>query len=537
MVSGLAVTQHLEAASCNSILVASSNEKSDLMTALAAEYSATHPGPAGCGPIVKVERVASGDAERRLAGGWTGSDRPDVWAPQASTWVLLLHYQRPAIVPDTPLPSIANSPLVVAMPQPMAQLLGWPVQQPGWKDLVDLAENPLGWGALGRSDLGSFRLGKTDPGTSTSGMHALIAAYYAATGKSSNLTSADISSTVAHTFVARLEGTVSHYADTADTFLRNLSSADDTNQALSYVSAVTIEEQELWAYNQGDYSDSRVAPRVKLAAIYPRDGTLVADHPYVTLNASWVDTAKRQIADGFLQWLLASAQESRFAQAGFRDSRDRATGALLSDSRIVPTQPVLTFALPEPAILAAIQSSWSQLRKSVRLLLVLDTSSSAALGSVSSAMQELSADDLVEVWAVSGTTSVAPYRRILSPTAVGTGGAAIQNAIKGASSPSGPSPLYAAARAAYSYLLSAPDATRINAVVLIAGAGDDGTGLSLSDLEGQVRPLPGGLLVRIYTVAFPGSNQTALLAIARASGGYYSQGAAATAVREALVNT
>ena len=117
-----------------------------------------------------------------------------------------------------------------------------------------------------------------------------------------------------------VEASVSHYADTADAFLRNLSAADDGGQALAYISAVTVEEQELWTYNQGGYRTPAVPPHVPLAAIYPSDGTLIADHPFVTLQAPWVSDRKRQIADGFRQWLLAPAQQDRFAAAGFRNS-------------------------------------------------------------------------------------------------------------------------------------------------------------------------------------------------------------------------
>jgi Ca-activated chloride channel family protein len=539
IVGGLAVVERVPPIVCHSIVVASSNEKSDLMAALAKEYSSSH-NIAGCGPIVSAERIASGDVERMLAGSWSGAARPDVWAPQASSWVVLLSYQlsvekRAAIVPSTPLPSIANSPLVVAMPRPLAIALGWPAHQPGWKDLLALAENPKGWAAVGQAQWGAFRLGKTDPATSTSGMHALIAAYYAATGKSSNLTNADIVN--ARPFVAAVERSVSHYADTADTFLRNLSVADDNGQALSYISAVTIEEQELWSYNQGDYSTPSLPPHIPLAAIYPSDGTLIADHPYVILQAPWVGSDKRQIANDFLQWLLAAAQQQRFAEAGFRDSRSTASGVLSSDTNVLRDQPALELRLPAPDILSSIESSWEQIRKSVHLLVLLNVRSVSALGSTAAAVAELSPGDVVEVWTVTEASGSGAYRRVLAPTAVGTGRASIQVAVESARAQSITASVYAAAEAAHSYFSRAPDPERINAIVLISDEVDDGAGPSLVDLERLVRPRPNGTLVRIYAVAFPGSSSTALKAIATASAGVFSEGQPAVAVRQALTNT
>lgn len=510
------------------------------MTTLAAEYSSSHSIRSQCGPVVRVERVASGEAEGRLAAGWTGVDRPDVWAPQASTWVYLLRARlastrSPQLIPDTPLPSLANSPLVVAMPRPMAVALGWPAKQPSWNDLLNLAENPRGWAAAGHPEWGSFRLGKTDPMTSTSGMHALIAAFYAATNKASDITAGDVADPQTRAFVARVELSVSHYADTADTFLHNLSAADDGGAALDYVSAVTVEEQELWAYNEGDYRSPTVAPRVPLAAIYPSDGTLMADHPYVTLP--WANAGQQKIAADFLGWLLERPQQARFGMLGFRDSRGRASAGLAADTGIIVAQPNLTLRPPEPAVLAAIQSSWSQLRKRVHLLIVVDVSSASALAATAAAMQSLSNGDVVEVWGVAQAASGGPYRKVLAPTAIGAGTSEIVAAIRGATSAPGPGSIYAATLAAYAYVAAAPDRTRINAVVVIANTTDDGTGPPLADLERELRPVASGVLVRVFAVAYPGSDGSALKALAAASDGYFANGEPAAAFRAALDNT
>ena len=81
-----------------------------------------------------------------------------------------------------------SGPLVIAMPRPMAEAMGWPAKQIGWRDLFELAQDPDGWARYGHPEWGAFKLGKTNPNFSTSGLNALIGEYYAATGTSSDLT-------------------------------------------------------------------------------------------------------------------------------------------------------------------------------------------------------------------------------------------------------------------------------------------------------------------------------------------------------------
>src|SRR5439155_13655141 len=142
-------------------------------------------------------------------------------------WVGLLKQKTAAgdkgnLIPDGKIPSIAQSPLVIAMPRPMAEAMGWPGKQIGWSDIDALATNAAGWGAVGHPEWGAFKLGKTNPHFSTSGLNATIAAYYAATGRSSDLTEADIADAKVTTFVKGVESAVVHYGDISLTFLANL---------------------------------------------------------------------------------------------------------------------------------------------------------------------------------------------------------------------------------------------------------------------------------------------------------------------------
>ena len=114
--------------SCTVVTLAASSEKAALLKGIAAEYNGERRTVgAGCAQVAVVSK-ASGGAEQALARGWdetVDGPRPDVWSPAASSWAVLLRQDLTAqdkadLVPDE-LPSLAQTPLVVAMPRPMSR--------------------------------------------------------------------------------------------------------------------------------------------------------------------------------------------------------------------------------------------------------------------------------------------------------------------------------------------------------------------------------------------------------------------------------
>jgi Ca-activated chloride channel family protein len=106
-----------------------------------------------------VNTVASGTAETALATDWNtkvNGPEPTGWTPAASTWVGLLKVDlakgdKANIVPDDPAAnaSIVSTPLVLAIPKPMATALGWPKKDRGWAHTTKLARDPADWGRSG----------------------------------------------------------------------------------------------------------------------------------------------------------------------------------------------------------------------------------------------------------------------------------------------------------------------------------------------------------------------------------------------------
>jgi Ca-activated chloride channel family protein len=507
---------------CVGVVVASSQEKSDLLALLAGEYDATHPNQDGGTCVdVRVNTLASGSAEAALARGWSSSDGPEptVWTPAATSWLGIL--QQDLITRDitdflpAETPSLMQSPLVLAMPKPMAQALGWPNTPVGWADVLKLANDPNGWGRYGHPEWGRFRLGKTSPVQSTSGLHALVATYYAATGLSADLTAANVQDPKVADFVRGVEASVLHYGDTVSTFFDGLRTADAKGAALTYVSAVATEEKQVL-----DYDAAR--PRTPLVAVYPKDGTMVADHPYAVLNASWVTAPQRVAAQAFLSWLQAPERQRRFLAAGFRDSVGHAAPNTGLDSGIVPAGPALVLKPPAPAVLDLVRKSWGTIRKRSRLLLVLDISGSMdgdKLNQVkaagAAALQVFSPDDEVGLWAFSDQ-----IRQLIPIGPVGPNEAELARQIS-ALQAGGGTALYRATSDAVSAVQSSWDLTRINAVVLLTdGQNSDPNDSDLDALLRSLESQPAASTVPVFTIGYgQDADLSTLKRISQASNG------------------
>ena len=511
---GIAATRHATAPAggartgtpspdCVGVVVVSSQEKSDLLARLAGVYDATGPKLDGRCVDVRVNMVASGAAADALARDWAGAPgpRPTVWTPASASWLGVLRRERTErdaqeILPDGP-PSLAQSPLVLAMPRPMAEAMGWPNTPVGWSDVLALAQDPAGWGRYGHPQWGRFTLGKTSPAQSTSGLHALLATYYAATGVSADLTESDVADPRSQAFVAGVEASVLHYGSTVSTFLDGLRSADQQGGGLTYVSAVATEETQVLSYN-GEH------PRTPLAAVYPKDGTLVADHPYAVLRAGWVGDDQRRAAGAFLAWLLQPAQQRRFTAAGFRDHDGRLAPAHGIDDGVIPAGPPRVVHAPSPAIIARVRDSWSSLRKRARVLIVIDVSGSmegpklaAVQAAAAAALDQFASQDEVGLWSFSSDVEQ------LDPIApLSASGPALRKDIAGLRA-NGSTALYGATRQAVATLDQSWRYDRINAVLLLTdGQDDERNGPSLASLLDQLRSQPPPAHVPVFTIAY-----------------------------------
>jgi Ca-activated chloride channel family protein len=515
---------------CTSINVAASSEKAALLQAIADEYAKDDGKADGRCARVIVRTKASGGATTALARGWdekVDGPRPDVWTPASTSWTALLRYQTstrdlPDLVGDAKPPSIARTPLTIAMPKPMAQVLGWPSKPIGWGDVLALAKDPQGWARYGKP-YGAFKLGKTNPNFSTSGLNATVGAYFAATQRSSDLTAKDLADPKVLAYVKAVEGSVVHYGDTTLTFLSNLQKADDRGQGLSYVSAVTVEEKSVWDYNQGNPTGDpktlgkHKKPRTPLVAIYPKEGTLYSDNPFVTLKADWVTDEKRAVAADFLSYVQSSKAQKRFTDAAFRDFEGKA-GSLINPSEgLLPDEPKAVIGAPAPAVLAGVKDSWEKLRKRARVLLVLDVSGSMgdpvgsagmtklelAKTAAAKAVTQLAPDDELSLWIFSTQQDgQKPYRQLVPFGPARANLANVQAKIRDLQ-PDGGTGLYATVRAASKALVADYQPDLINAIVVLTdGRNEFPADNNIASLVDELNPEDVDRAVRVFPIAY-----------------------------------
>ena len=316
--------------------------------------------------FVEGKSESSGVTEQRIA---QGRDQPVAWSPASSLWGRLLNFEADnPLVPDEN-PSIVRTPLVIAMWEPMAKALGYPDKPLGFDDILRLARSKAGWADYGLPEYGAFKLVHTNPDESTSGLSAVVAEYYAATGKKEGLRPEDITGK-AREQVRAIERSIVHYGD------NTLFIADQMRKGgLGYASAVAMEEATLLDFNL----DKRRGSLPKLVAIYPKEGTFFSDSPFIVLDADWVTPELREGAQAFQRFLAKEITPEVAAAGRLPPGRPRGRSPfapITAANGVDPEQPERELELPEPRVLALLKRTWREDRKPANVLLVLDTSGS-----------------------------------------------------------------------------------------------------------------------------------------------------------------
>lgn len=322
-----------------------------LLRTLAGQWAQTQPKVDGTCASVTVREQESTVTAQALSQEWdpaTAGPAPDVWVPQASAWARAAaasSVTADRLMPDK-LPSVARTPVVIAMPKALAESYGWPNSELDWKDLLDkLAANP------------DVKIGMSNPATSTAGLLAL----------SSIIDANDDADVDSEEFnrVFALEQRLAVYKDSTEELFEEYVATNGDS-----LSAFPALEQDVVKHNETN-------PDLALVAVYPKNNTTEADHPFLAFKeAKWTNDDRQAAAQAFLEYVKGDSGRNVVLEEGFRDS-NRAAGPKLTPAKGVVTK--LT-ALPRAVLLAdAISktvSYWNALTRPANVLLVLDVSGS-----------------------------------------------------------------------------------------------------------------------------------------------------------------
>jgi Ca-activated chloride channel family protein len=495
-----------------------SPEKEKLLKPLIRRFNSQGVEVNGKPVFVEGEVVSSGEAESKLA---SGDLELTAWSPASSLWGRLLNFEADQSLAADENPSIVRTPLVIAMWEPFARALGWPREQLGFEQIIRLARSNQGFAEFGHPEFGSFKLVHTNPDFSTSGLEAVVAEYYAATGKKEGLTEADVAGSGARRVVRDIERSIVHYGDTT------LFIADQMRrEGPGYASAVAMEEVTLLDFNRNRGSQP------KLVALYPPEGTFYSDNPFIVLDAPWVRPAQRQGAERFQQFLEDEITPELAAQSGFRPPSldDRPVAPVSKENGADPAQPKRVLGLPEPRVLDAVRRAWREDRKPASVLLVVDTSGSMAEESrlerakdgLRSFFRNVGRQDSVGLTIFSDQITplipVGPYRANAAELRQ-----TVQNLIA-----DGGTAVYDATIEGFRTVRSGASPDRINAVVVLTDGEDTDSGASADDVVEAVRAQgDSDDQVRVFTIAYSAGAvgaAEALKKISEASGGQAYEG-------------
>jgi hypothetical protein len=463
--------------------VTAAPEIAPAVRAAAAQWAADKPSVNGRCVSVRVVAGESADVAAAVAvehqstlnwvGGAAGRTTvPDVWIADSSTWLQRLRSQDARWVPGD-APSIARSPVVLAVPEPTATALGWPDRKLTWADLPAKVATDA-----------RLRTGIVEPSRDASGLSALLA-LAAATGPGGTGQQANVGALRAlATARSQLR---------ADLLARFPRGPDDASLA-SGLSAAPLSEQAVIGYDAA-------RPAVPLAAVYLDPAAAPLDFPFAILPGTTPD--RQAAARAMLAALAGRAFRDRLAPLGLR-AADGGAGTGFAAPRGAPTTLAAPAATAEPAAIDAVLATWSAVTSPGRLLAVIDASGSMAqpVSAAGGATREqvavevarrglaLFGDDwAVGMWMFAARVGGAnAYRQLVPIGPLSLQRLDLLGHLSTIRPQAGGAGLYDTTLAAYKAAQADWDPTRVNSVVIMtAGRNDDTQGISLNQLADALR--------------------------------------------------
>ena len=496
------------------------SEKQAWLQPMIEAYNAAHHQTAD-GAVINVTGTVMGSIESFNA-IMSGQVQPTIWSPASSIYIPVANAQwrqshNSDLVTGSPK-DLVLSPVVIAMWQPMAQALGWPRKAIGWSDVAALATSSQGWAAYGYPEWGSFKFGHTHPGYSNSGLDAVIAEAYAGAGKQRGLTTADLADPKVVDLMTAVESSIIHYGTSTGFFGDRM-----FQRGPSYLSAAVLYENLV--VEQESNRLAGTSQQLPVVAIYPREGTFWANHPYAILNASWVTDAARAAAEDFQSFLLDKPQQLQAMALGFRPSDPSIPLAAPLDAQhgVDVSQPKTVLETPSVEVISAVQALWDHVKKPVDLVVLLDVSGSMQGSKITSARKSLlQFIDLLgdrdrleviifgsDIYTLTDLSELGPKRAEVKTHIAGI--------IEG-----GNTRLYDAVAQGYQDLQQKGDPGHIRAMAVLTDGQDTQSSMTLDELISQINASSGegGAAIKLFTIAYGSdADKSVLTNMSDASGG------------------
>jgi hypothetical protein len=414
---------------------------------------------------------------------------PDVWLADSSTWLLRLKADAQGFQP-TDGSSVAQSPIVLAMPKPVAEIVGWPDNALSWKDALTLFTTSKG-----------INPGIADPTRDATGLAGLLALSQVAPSIPDGQEKA----------VGALRLLAQSSSALRDDLLQKFPhSANDPNDIASSVGAAPLSEQDVISYDAQK-------PSVPLAALYLKPLPPPLDYPYAVMPE--LSPQKLAAAAGLRGRLSTATFKNALASAGLRGPDGTAGAGFNLPIGAPPATPPTKSASAgsaEPGGTAAAGldagainqtiGRWAAITVPGRVLAVFDVSGSMstpvptaknqtrAQVTQQAAVQGLSLFDdkwAVGVWRFStDLDGTRPWQEIVPISSLASSRQKLKDSVKYLTPTHGDTGLYDTALAAYKEVRDSWVGGRINSVIMFTdGKNENPGGLTLQQLVTQLKKL------------------------------------------------
>ncbi|MCB9077285.1 MAG: substrate-binding domain-containing protein [Anaerolineaceae bacterium] len=324
-------------------------------------------------------QVAQGIINAIIAPNNSNVAKPTLFSPSVSHWLALVNFQTGRQIFDlADSPPTALAPVVMAIWESRLKAIQEKegTTEVGWAELLRVLNSPNGWADYNiPGNRTTVYYGHTDPFISSTALSTLIAEFYASARENSSdpnfrrLTLEQVNDPKVQQGVRNIEELIRHYSSRTTEFKEYIA------QGPNYLDFVALEENDLIFINQGK---TIYQPPEKLVALYPKEGTFWHEHPYAIPQADWVTDEQRAAAKVLTEYIRGEEVQQKVLESGFRPVNPSVSvGYPISpELGVDPNQPTTVLEVPDPEVVAQVQSSWQFVKKQADVLLVIDTSGS-----------------------------------------------------------------------------------------------------------------------------------------------------------------